>query len=172
MVSLGSHQIEIQPNWLYSYLICKRQAWLISHGIEGFQKNVYLDLGRLVHEETYDRYKHEQILLEGAKIDVIYKGKHVAVIGEIKLSSRRINEAKMQLLYYCYILKQKGVEHTAELLIPKEKKRIKVELDQNAESELQKKLVELSEVINLPSPPHAKRIPSCGKCAYEEFCWG
>lgn len=172
MVITGEQRVEIQPNWLYSYLICKRQAWLISHGIEGFQKNVYLDLGRLVHEEAYDRYKHEQIVLEGAKIDVIYKGKQAAVIGEIKLSSKRIKEAKMQLLYYCYILKQKGVEYSAELLIPREKKRIKVELDREAEAEIEQALDELKELINLPVPPVAKRICSCGKCAYEEFCWG
>lgn len=168
----SGQQVEIQPNWLYSFLNCKRQAWLISHGIEGFQKNVYLDLGRLVHEEAYDRYKHEQIVLEGAKIDVIYKGKQAAVIGEIKLSSRRMKEAKMQLLYYCYILKRKGLEYTAELLIPKEKKRIKVELDRDAEKEIEEKLSELREIIKLPTPPAAERTRSCGKCAYEEFCWG
>jgi|GEM_PF-6934261 len=77
----------IQANWLYSYLICKRQAWLISRGIEGYQKNEYLDLGRLIHEKTYSRYKHEEILLPGIKIDVFYKDKKSIAIGEIAIIS-------------------------------------------------------------------------------------
>ncbi|ODN29670.1 CRISPR-associated protein Cas4 [Fervidobacterium thailandense] len=162
----------LQPNWLYSYLICKRQAWLISHGIEGKQDNVYLDIGRLIHEETYDRYSHEEIILDGAKIDVFFESKNVKLIGEIKASSRRVEEAKMQLLYYCYILKQRGLEVDAQLLIPREKKRIKVELNPDSEKRLLEHLNDLSNTIKTPKPPEPIRLSSCSKCAYEEFCWG
>uniref|UniRef100_A0A7V4FIZ6 CRISPR-associated exonuclease Cas4 n=1 Tax=Fervidobacterium pennivorans TaxID=93466 RepID=A0A7V4FIZ6_FERPE len=165
-------EIEIQPNWLYSYLICKREAWLISHGIEGKQDNIYLDLGRLIHEESYSRYKHEQIVMPSVKIDILYENKNTKVIGEIKSSSKRLKEAKMQLLYYCYILQKKGIQFTAEILIPKEKKRIRVELTDEHIKEIETVIEEVKELINFSKPPIPIRQSSCTKCAYEEFCWG
>jgi len=162
----------IQANWLYSYLICKRQAWLISRGIEGYQKNEYLDLGRLIHEKTYSRYKHEEILLPGIKIDVFYKDKKSIAIGEIKSSNRRLEQAKKQLLYYCYILKQNGIEIEGELLIPKEKKRIRIQLTPEKEKEIEKIIEEIKDLISQPKPPEPSRISSCSKCSYFEFCWG
>ncbi|MCX7654630.1 MAG: CRISPR-associated protein Cas4 [Fervidobacterium sp.] len=164
-------KIEIQPNWLYSYLVCQREAWLIAHGIEGEQNNIYLELGRLIHEETYSRYKHEQIVMPSVKIDLFYENKKTKIIGEIKSSSKRLKEAKLQLLYYCYILKQKGVEFSAELLIPKERKRIKVELTDESIQQINKLVIEVKELIELPRPPQQIRQSACTKCAYEKFCW-
>jgi len=56
-------------------------------------------------------------------------GKKV-IVGEVKKSSRFEHSATMQLAFYLYRLKQQGVEAEGELLIPKDRKRISVMLDE------------------------------------------
>lgn len=164
--------VGIQPNWLYSYLNCKREAWLISHGIESYQSFDLLELGRLIHEESYSRYKHELINAPGMKIDIVTSRENKLLIGEIKSSSRRLKQAKLQLLYYLYILKTQGINAEGELLIPKEKKRIKVKLDEQSEIELKSLLEDLKRTIELEKPPKAEYKALCKSCSYGEFCWG
>jgi CRISPR-associated exonuclease Cas4 len=164
--------VEIQPNWLYSYLNCKREAWLISHGVEPYQNFDLLELGRLIHEEAYSRYKHELINAPGMKIDIVTYMENKLLIGEIKSSSKKLKQAKLQLLYYLYILKNQGIKAEGELLIPKEKKRMKVNLDEQSEIELKRLLEDLKRTIELEKPPKAEYKTLCKSCAYGEFCWG
>jgi len=37
-------------------LICKRQVWLISHGVEADKEDEFLKLGRLIDESSYERF--------------------------------------------------------------------------------------------------------------------
>jgi CRISPR-associated exonuclease Cas4 len=163
---------DIPANWIYSFTICKREAWLISHGIEGYQNNEYLELGRLTHEESYKKEKKETIKLPGLSVDLIINNKEGFMIGEIKSSSKKIAQAKIQLMYYIFKLKEYGFNIKGELLIPKEKKRIKVELTSEDEIFLSNLLLEIKELINQPKPPKPVRKGFCAKCDYFEFCWG
>jgi len=164
--------IEVRPNWFYSYLNCPRQAWLISHGIEPYQNFDLLELGRIIHEESYPRYKHELITAPGMKIDIVSSTAKELIIGEIKSSSRKLKEAKLQILYYLYILKQQGINAEGELLIPKEKKRLNVRLNEQLENEIKNLLVDCQKLIKQEKPPKAEYKSLCKPCAYGEFCWG
>ncbi|MGQ9857013.1 MAG: CRISPR-associated protein Cas4 [Fervidobacterium sp.] len=162
---------DIQPNWLYSFLNCHRECWLISHGIEANQDYDLLVLGRLIHQESYERLKHEALSSFGMKIDVISSNDKKLIVGEIKSSSKKLTQARWQLVYYLYILKQQGIDAEGVLLIPKERKKITVKLDESTEQELEKILNEVRQVINQEKPPKAIYKSLCRQCAYGEFCW-
>jgi len=59
-----------------------------------------------------------------------------------------------------------------ELLIPKERKRIPVELTEELEEKVRETLVEIEQIIfkDAPLPPVHRRL--CRNCAYAGFCWG
>ena len=45
------------------YTVCKRKLWLFSHGISMESENENVKLGKLLHEDSYDR-KAKDILID------------------------------------------------------------------------------------------------------------
>lgn len=160
----------ITGNLVNAYFICHRKVWLFAHEISPSLENPYLELGKIIGEESYKRAKKE-ITAGNLKIDLIEKANGKTVIAEIKKSSRGKTAAKMQLLFYLYRLKQQGIEAKGELLIPKERKRIPVELTEEREKELEEAITEIESIMQMGTPPEPERIPFCRNCAYNEFCW-
>jgi CRISPR-associated exonuclease Cas4 len=142
----------------------------MAHEVDACQDNPFLELGRFLSEESYQREKKE-IEIGNMKIDLMKKGDSKLVIGEVKKSSRFEESATMQLIFYLHRLKQAGVEAVGELLIPKERKRIPVELDDEAEKELRQAENEILKIISSETPPEPVKIKFCRNCAYREFCW-
>jgi len=93
------------------------------------------------------------------------------VIGEIKKSSRFEKSAKMQLAFYLYRLKQRGINAKGELLVPKERKKIAVELTSSVEDELEQAFRQIKEIIHQDNSPEVVKNKYYTKCAYREFCW-
>jgi len=153
-----------------AYFICPRKLWLFAHEVSPDPDWELLELGRLITEATYKRDRKE-LSSEGMKIDVLKREDGDIVVGEIKKSSKGLKAAKMQLAFYLYKLKKKRVNLKGELLIPKEKKRIKVELTPELESELEKAFASIREIISKDKPPEPHKIRFCTRCAYREFCW-
>jgi len=142
----------------------------MSHELNPNQDDSFLEIGRLFHDESYRREKKE-IIAANMKIDLIKKTKGQIVIGEIKKSSRFIKSARMQLSFYLYRLKQKGILVTGELLIPKERKIIPVELTADIEDELKRIFCNIKEIIAQEKPAKPVKNRYCSNCAYREFCW-
>ena len=161
---------KITGTLIWYYYICQREVWLMAHEINPEQDNSFLELGRLLHEESYPREK-KGLETSGMKIDLIKKGKEGLIVGEIKKSSRFLQPAKMQLAFYLFKMKEAGIKASGELLIPKEKKRIKVELNEEVEKELQRSMNNILNIITLNKPPPPQKINYCRNCAYREFCW-
>ena len=162
--------MNITPTLIWYYYICPREVWLMAHEINPEQDNPLMEIGRLIHEDSYKREKKE-ISLGGMKIDVIKKEGRELVVGEVKKSSRFEQSAKMQLAYYLYNLKTAGINARGELLIPKEKKRIKIELNDELEAELERAIKDIKEILDNETPPALVKTRYCGKCAYRDFCW-
>jgi CRISPR-associated exonuclease Cas4 len=161
--------LQVNGTLVWYYFICKREVWLIGHGIEPQQENDFIQLGRHIHEVFYSRRKKELTIDNKIKIDLLPSGK---VIGEVKKSSRYLESAKMQLAFYIYYMKhQKGHSMTGELLIPKERKRIRVELTPQLEAQIGKVIENIQRILSLEKPPAAVKIPFCKNCAYKELCW-
>jgi len=154
---------------VWYYYICKREVWLIAHGIEPYQDDDFISLGRIIHETRYRNKKKELMVDDKIKIDLIANHK---IIGEIKKSSKFLQSAKMQLAFYLYYLKQeKGISLSGELLIPEERKRIELTLTPALEKEIENAIKEIEKIAKLPKPPPATKNKYCRNCAYKEFCW-
>ena len=161
----------IIPTLIWYYYICPREVWLMSHEINPEQDNPLVELGRFFHDYSYKRDKKE-VSLDGMKIDLIRKDEDGNyIVCEVKKSSRFELSAKMQLLYYLYRLKKMGVNAKGELLIPKERKKIKVELNDESEKEIIETVRNIRKIIDSETPPRPVRIKYCGRCAYRYFCW-
>ena len=160
----------ITGNLINAYYICKRKLWLFAHKVNPSLDNPYLEIGTLIGEESYKREKKE-ISVGNIKIDLIKKEDGNVVVAEIKKSSKGETPARMQLLFYLYQLKKTGIEAKGELLIPKERKKIPVELTEDKGKELEKAFADIKEILKMDTPPLLRRIPFCRNCAYNEFCW-
>ena len=161
-------EININGTLIWYYYICPREVWLIGHSIEADQESDFLILGKHIHEIFYKRQKKEFLIDNTIKIDILPNKK---VIGEIKKSSKYLKSAKMQIAFYLYYMKQKGISIEGELLIPEERKREKVVLTKELEQELEKAIKEINKILNQEKPPKPVKIPYCKNCAYKEMCW-
>jgi len=154
---------------IWYYYICKREVWLIGHGIEPEQEGDFISLGRHIHESFYKRRKKELGIDNRIKIDILPGRK---VIGEIKKSSRFVESARMQVAFYLYYMKkEKGIEMEGLLLVPEERKRVKVKLTEELERKVEKAIGEIKSILKLKRPPPAVKVNYCKKCAYREMCW-
>jgi len=155
---------------IWYYYICHREVWLMARQITPWQENPFIEIGRLISEESYQRERKE-IHLENIVIDLLKTEGENVVIGEVKKSSRFEKSARMQLAYYLWRLKQLGIYATGQLLFPKEKKKVTVTLTEEIENELSNAQKQIKSIIQMETPPSLKKIKFCSKCGYKEFCW-
>lgn len=154
-----------------AYTVCKREAWFVLRRFKPEQDNPYIELGRYLHKNSYEGKGEKEIKLPGAVIDLIWNDKKCTIVGEIKKSSKSLKGARTQLLFYLKLLSEKGIEAQGYILLPKEKKKIPIKYDKEAEKEIQEILLQLKELMKVPIPPPAKWIGSCSKCGFSELCW-
>lgn len=155
---------------IWYYFICKRESWLMAHSIAPDEEDENVDIGRFIHEYRYGREKKE-VAVDSIKMDRVKKVNGELVVQEIKKSSKFLESARFQLLYYLQTLKKMGIDARGELLFPEEKKKEIVELTAGAEERLDAAVEEIRKIARHPTPPEPKKINFCGKCAYREYCW-
>jgi len=149
--------------------ICEREVWLMAHSLKPDEDHYTLDFGRVTHESFYVNMRRE-VEAEGMKIDLI--SKKDGIIYEVKTSSKFLEATKLQLAYYLYRLEEMGVSTRGEILIPRERKRVSVFLDESLRSKLRSTISRIKDICSQSLPPRPKRIRFCRKCAYSDFCWG
>ena len=170
MEAFNESSIAITGTLIWYYYICQREVWLIAHQLEARQDNPFLELGRFLQEQSYQR-ERKSIRLENIEIDMVKQQDGELVVAEVKKSSRFQKSATMQLAFYLRILQEYGITASGELRFPKEKKRLAIELTPEILQELQQAEQEIRHIIAQSLPPPEKRIPWCTNCAYQEFCW-
>ena len=157
------------------YAICHRKLWLFSHGVEMERENENVQIGKLVGEGSYSRSQKEiaiddRIVIDWIESKVLPDG--TLVIHETKKSKAFDNAHRLQVLYYLFYLKRKGVKARGEINYPLLKKTQTIELTPGAETEIQQVLDGVNQVINAPqAPPRLTNRRLCEKCAYYELCW-
>ncbi|MBA5851862.1 CRISPR-associated protein Cas4 [Clostridium sp. cel8] len=150
------------------YFVCKRKLWLFNRGITMENNSNRVMEGKTVHENSYSRLKTREVLIDDIiRLDIMDK----EFIREIKITSKMKNIDKMQLLYYLYYLKKLGIEKKGVLNYVKERKNEIVQLDEKAEIEIEKTLVDINKILNEDKPPKIVKYPYCKKCAYYQFCY-
>lgn len=152
------------------FIVCPRKLWLYAHDLrlEGLSDKV--SLGAFIHESSYSHLQRRELLIDNLiKVDLMEGGR----VLEIKSSRKLERAAVMQVLYYLYYLKRRGVsELVGEIRFPRERRRIEVRLNEEAGRELEGILREIERIKSLPAPPQAEPSPICRPCAYAELCWG
>ncbi len=162
--------VHLTGSAFYNYVVCPRKAWLMQYQVDPEREHDLLAQGRLNNVEHYERVKKE-LPLPGIKVDQVRKEGDELVIGEVKKSSSGLDASILQLSYYLHRLEEIGVKARGEVLIPKERKKILVVLDEATRAKLYEATEEITELLLTPRPPKAKWIKFCPNCAYAEFCW-
>lgn len=125
--------------------------------------------GKLVGEQSYGRRRKEIAIGDNIVIDGFDAAK--GVIYEVK-KSRAVEKAHIwQTKYYLYILKQLGVEATAEIDYPLIRRTEELQLSEDDEREIEKLTEAVQDILQSPRAPGLKNKTFCRKCAYYEFCW-
>jgi CRISPR-associated exonuclease Cas4 len=162
--------VKVTGTLVWYYFVCKREVWLMSREVTPFEEDDLLEIGRLIHEDSYKREKKE-VDIFSMRIDVLRKQDGRLLVGEMKKSSAYLLPAKMQLLFYLYKLHKMGIFADGELLVPKERKKEKVILTDDATRKLESAIEDIRRIIALETPPPAVKTRFCSKCAYRDFCF-
>ena len=151
------------------YFVCKKKLWWFHHGVEMERENERVQIGRIVHENSYSRKKKEITIDDKITLDWQEDG----IIHEVKLTDRMESAHEYQLLYYLYYLKCKGVENLkGQIDYPKMRETQKVELTPEKEADLKDALAGIEEITSAKRAPQVEYMKICRSCAYAELCWG
>jgi len=127
--------------------------------------------GKLINESTYQRRKKDELIENKICLDYIKTKDNKIEIHEIKKSKKMEKAHEMQVKYYIYFLKKRGIEATAILDYPKIRQRKQIELKEEDELELEQAQNKIKEILSKSLPPETKRKPFCSKCSYYDLCW-
>lgn len=164
------NEFNVSGTYIWYYCICKREVWLLAHGLEADQQDENMQIGNVIHETSYGRNSKE-VGFGHSKFDVISKGNGKLIVGEIKKSSRFTESSRMQLLFYLKELSDNDIEAEGALMFPDEKKKEVVKLDEDSKIKLESIIKDIKRIVNLEQAPPPVVIKYCKKCAYAEFCW-
>jgi CRISPR-associated exonuclease Cas4 len=164
------NDFRVTGSLVQAYTVCPRQAWLASRKICPDEDNVYLALGRLIDQQSYEREKKE-IRLGHLCLDLVRRGKKQLVVGEVKKSSRAREAAKLQLAFYLHELAAMGIEAEGELLFPEERRKERVILDEAMSQQVAEIKASITALVSEEKPPPPDKKRRCSKCAYVELCW-
>lgn len=167
---MGDNDLHVTGTLVWYYYICKREVWLMARHLVPDEDNPNIDLGRFIGEHTYRRDKKE-ITVDHIKLDILRKEKGQLVVGEVKKSSKYEKSATMQLAFYLMELREKGVDAVGELLFPKEKKKTRVEINDELIVQIENAKKEILKIVYQETPPLPQKINYCRNCAYAELCW-
>ena len=153
------------------YIVCQRKLWLFTWGLALEKESEYVELGKLLDETSFQREKYVDFTYEPVNID-FFRTEDGLVVHEVK-HSRALEEAHiLQVKYYIYYLKNKGLKVSHGIIhYPKAKRIERVDFEKNDEEVIENALNNIERVIHLSSPPPVIHKPYCKKCAYFEYCY-
>ncbi len=128
-------------------------------------------MGKHIHETSYAKTKKEVVIDQKIAIDFIKRGENL-VLHEIKKSRKMEDANRLQILYYLYFLKNKGVANVSgEIDYPRIREVEKVELTEEAEKEIKEIIEKIPQIVSMEKPPAKKKMKRCRKCSYFELCY-
>jgi CRISPR-associated exonuclease Cas4 len=152
------------------YIVCSTKLWYFSHFLQMEQNSDLVELGKLIHETSFEKLKKDVQIDSKISIDFVERGNKI-IIHDVKKSKKLEKAHIYQLLYYLYYLKQKGIKAEGEINYPKIRKIEKIDLTEKNEEEIEAILKQIKEIISLSKPPKPEKKKYCRKCSYFELCW-
>lgn len=132
------------------------------------QGNDDVQIGKMIDEGTYLRDDKHINIDNVINIDFIRSRK---VLHEIKKSNKIEEASILQVKYYLYYLKQRGVEVTGKIDYPLLKQTVEILLSEEDEMNFRKILLEIENIVNDKCPPTIDKKNICKKCAYFDLCY-
>ena len=150
--------------------VCPRELWFFQNHIEMEHTSDLVSMGKLLHEESYNREKRKEPLINNLiRIDFIDKD---GILHDVKSGPSVQKAHEMQILYYLYFLKQKGVPNRKGVInYPRQRRTVEVELTPEKEREVEEAIQEVKKISDLPTPPDVEFMKICKSCSYLELCW-
>ncbi|MCF7911359.1 MAG: CRISPR-associated protein Cas4 [Candidatus Cloacimonetes bacterium] len=150
------------------YFVCKRELWLFSHQINMEHTSELVELGKLIHEGSYQREKKE-IQIGPIKIDFIGND---GVVHEVK-KTPAVEEAHIwQLKYYLYYLQCQRIENVHGMInYPKLKQTVRIDLENGDIERIEEIINAIKEIIQREEVPGVKNARICQKCSYYDLCY-
>jgi len=166
---VGENETEkITGMMMYYYYVCPRKLWYFCHDIQMEQENENVAIGKVLDETSYAREEKHINIDNVINIDFLRSS---GILHEVK-KSKKIEEASiMQVKYYLYYLKQKGVNITAKIDYPLLKSSVDVELSKEDEKIIEEAIVKIQEIVDKDKPEPLQKKKICGKCAYNDLCF-
>lgn len=160
---------EVTGVMMYYYKICPRKLWYFYHEIQMEHQNENVLIGKLIDENRYNRETKHINIDNVINIDFIRSKK---TLHEVK-KSRKIEKANiLQVQYYLYYLKQRGVEGIkAQIDYPLLKQTVEVTLNDDDVREIEKKLSEIEKIVDGKQPPALEKKRICKACAFHDLCY-
>lgn len=160
---------EITGVMVYYYEVCQRKLWYFYHEIQMEQGNENVEIGKTLDEETYKRDKKHINIDNIINIDFI---RSKGILHEVK-KSKKIEEASiLQVKYYLYFLKKKGVkEIKGKIDYPLLKQSVDIELDEDDVKKIEDILKDIEHIVKKDMPPQLKKKGICKSCAYYDLCF-
>lgn len=153
----------------YYYFVCRRKLWYFYNEIAMEQNNENVLIGKLLDENSYNRNEKHININDVINIDYI---KDENVLHEIK-KSRKIEEASiMQIKYYIYYLRKRGVHGLiGKIDYPLLKQTLEVYLDDDDIEEIETTLSEIRRIVDKEKPEEIVKGNICKNCAYYDLCY-
>lgn len=170
MSMINEKHLALTGTQINYYFHCHRQLWLFSRDIRCEQESDTVYLGKVIHETSYER-EHKEIEIDLIKLDFL--DIRNGVLHEVKKSDKWSEAHEWQVLYYLYVLKQKGVTGLrGELNYPVIKRTVEVDLTPEREKRLLEVLRDIRSILDRSTPPdiHVKKTV-CRTCSYFELCY-
>lgn len=166
---VGENELEkITGMMIYYYYVCPRKLWYFCHDIQMEQENENVAIGKLLDETSYSREEKHINIDNVINIDFLRSS---GILHEVK-KSKKIEEASiMQVKYYLYYLKQKGVKLSAKIDYPLLKSSVDVELNKDDERVIEETIAKIQEIVAKDKPESLQKKKICGKCAYNDLCF-
>lgn len=160
---------EITGVMIYYYEVCKRKLWYFYHEIQMEDGNENVAIGKVLDEETYKRDKKHINIDNIINIDFI---RSKSILHEVK-KSKKIEEASiLQVKYYLYFLKERGVDKIkGKIDYPLLKQNIDIELTEYDILNIENILDNIEKIVKSYNPPELDKKTICKSCAYYDLCF-
>ena len=160
---------EITGVMIYYYEVCKRKLWYFYNEIQMEEGNENVAIGKVIDEETYKRDTKHINIDNVVNIDFIRSKK---VLHEVK-KSKKVEEASiLQVKYYLYFLKKRGVDNiVGKIDYPLLKQSIDVKLTNEDIDNIEKILKDIKKIVSGDKPPLIEKKKICKACAYCDLCF-
>jgi CRISPR-associated exonuclease Cas4 len=159
----------INGTLVHYYVTCKREAWLYSRRIHADQQDENIMMGKALAElkekgTGVTSFSH-------LKFDKIGKVRGHYLVTEYKKSLKNAEGAKMQLLFYMYLLKKGLKLKKINGKVVSGKRVLYVEGSEENMLHMERLLHEMEDFLSRNAPPPPKQIPFCQRCGYRNYCF-